>query len=41
MIGKLISYGATREAGHQPQCALRLSEMVVEGISTNIRCIAR
>jgi acetyl-CoA carboxylase, biotin carboxylase subunit len=35
MIGKLITYGATREQAIQ-RMRIALSEMVVEGISTNI-----
>jgi len=35
MIGKLISYGATREQAIN-RMRIALSEMVVEGISTNI-----
>jgi acetyl-CoA carboxylase biotin carboxylase subunit len=35
MIGKVISYGATREQAIR-RMQIALSEMVVEGISTNI-----
>lgn len=39
MIGKVISYGTTREQAIA-RMRIALSEMVVEGIQTNVPCTA-
>jgi acetyl-CoA carboxylase biotin carboxylase subunit len=39
MIGKVIAYGETREQAIR-RMQIALSEMVVEGIQTNIPCTA-